>query len=177
MNFRGFDEAVWRKLFYVLTDFGKVCVFYMLHYEKTKQDCEKKRRAEIPHFARIASPNGKETEIMIRTTCQSEFLLSGDVLTVRLKGEIDHHAAAAVRETIDAQICRCRPKTTVLDLSGIDFMDSSGLGLIMGRITLMREIGGEAVLYKPTDKVLRIVRLSGLERMIKIIDEDRREGN
>lgn len=106
---------------------------------------------------------------MIRTTCKTDLVLSGDTLTVFLTGEIDHHSAAAVREAIDREICRLRPKKTVLDLSGIDFMDSSGLGLIMGRIALMRELSGEAVLKNPTDKVLRIVRLSGLERMIKII--------
>lgn len=109
---------------------------------------------------------------MIRTTCKTDLLVSGDTLTVLLTGEIDHHAAAAVRETIDREICRVRPKTTVLDLSGIDFMDSSGLGLIMGRIALMRELSGEAVLKNPTEKVLRIVRLSGLERMIQIVFED-----
>ena len=109
---------------------------------------------------------------MIRTTCTTDLLWSGDTLTVHLTGEIDHHAAAAVRETIDREICRVRPKTTVLDLSGIEFMDSSGLGLIMGRIALMRELSGEAVLRNPTEKVLRIVRLSGLERMIRIVYEE-----
>ena len=109
---------------------------------------------------------------MIRTTCRIEFLLDGKTLTACLNGEIDHHAAAQVRERIDAEIYRCRPQITVLDLSGIDFMDSSGLGLIMGRIALMQRLGGEAVLKNPTEKVLRIVRLSGLERLIKITMED-----
>ncbi|MBO5269735.1 MAG: anti-sigma factor antagonist [Clostridia bacterium] len=109
---------------------------------------------------------------MIRTTCKVNFFVSEDTLTVSLTGEIDHHAAARVREEIDAQIYRTRPKRTLLDLSGIEFMDSSGLGLIMGRIALMRKLGGETVLYHPTEKVLRIVRLSGLERMMKIETEE-----
>ncbi len=112
---------------------------------------------------------------MIRTTCTTDLVLSGDTLTVLLKGEIDHHAAAAVRESIDREICRTRPKRTVLDLSGIDFMDSSGLGLIMGRIALMRDLSGETVLKNPTEKVLRIVRLAGLERMITILYGDGEE--
>lgn len=116
---------------------------------------------------------------MIRTTCRIAFDSDGDTLTVRLSGEIDHHAAAEVRERIDARIHALRPQVTVLDLSGIDFMDSAGLGLIMGRIALMRRLGGETMLKDPTDKVLRIVRLSGLERMMKIIregEEDATEG-
>lgn len=109
---------------------------------------------------------------MIRTTCKLQFSVEGEDLTVRLSGEIDHHAAARVREEIDAQIYRQRPKRTVLELSGIDFMDSAGLGLIMGRISLMRTLGGETVLRRPTEKVLRIVRLAGLERMMKIEREE-----
>ena len=109
---------------------------------------------------------------MIRTTCKLSFSLEGEALTARLSGEIDHHAAAWVREEIDAQIYRTRPKRTVLELSGIDFMDSAGLGLIMGRISLMRTLGGETVLRNPTEKVLRIVRLAGLERMMRIERED-----
>ena len=109
---------------------------------------------------------------MIRTTCRVEFQWNGTVLTVRLIGEIDHHAAARVREEIDREICRQRPMCTVLELSGIDFMDSAGLGLIMGRISLMRTLGGETVLRNPTEKVLRIVRLSGLDRFMKIEGEE-----
>ena len=77
-----------------------------------------------------------------------------------------------MREEMDMQIYRVRPKKTILDLSGIDFMDSSGLGLLMGRITLMQKLGGELVLYRPTEKVLRIVRLAGLSRMMKIETEE-----
>ena len=136
------------------TDFYKLFAPHVLGYKKTRRNEQK----------------GIGT--MIRTTCRLEFLSEGDTLTARLTGEIDHHAAAQVREEIDTQIYRYRPKTTVLDLSGIDFMDSSGLGLIMGRIALMRTLGGETVLKNPTDKVLRIVRLSGLERIMKIVRED-----
>ena len=109
---------------------------------------------------------------MIRTTCHAEFVRRDEDLYIRLTGEIDHHAAARMREEMDMQIYRVRPKKTILDLSGIDFMDSSGLGLLMGRITLMQKLGGELVLYRPTEKVLRIVRLAGLSRMMKIETEE-----
>lgn len=114
---------------------------------------------------------------MIRSTCESTFLWDGESLTVLLAGEIDHHAAASVREEIDGYIYRLRPKVTVLDLSRIDFMDSSGLGLIMGRLSLMREIGGGAAVKNPSEKVLRIVRLAGLDRMIEIIKEEKGYGS
>ena len=109
---------------------------------------------------------------MIRSACNADMIVEEDALTVRLSGEIDHHGAVRIREEIDAQIYRYRPKRTVLDLSEIEFMDSSGLGLIMGRIALRRELGGSTVLKNPNDRVLRIVRLSGLERMMKIVREE-----
>ena len=109
---------------------------------------------------------------MIRTTCKAVFEDSGDTLTIVLKGEIDHHGAAGVREEIDACLYRTRPKVAVLDLSGIDFMDSSGLGLIMGRYALQKELGGKLVVLNPTGSVMRMIRLAGLERLIRIVKED-----
>ena len=131
-------------------------------YNKVKP---KETKAELPSKKR-------GSEIMIRSTCNADMVLEKDALTVCLSGEIDHHSAVRIREEIDTQIYRYRPKKTVLDLSRIEFMDSSGLGLIMGRIALMRELGGSTVLKNPTEKVLRIVRLSGLERMMKIVREE-----
>ena len=104
------------------------------------------------------------------TECETiKSITSGKTLTVFLEGDVDHHNARQIRSRIDTKVYIQRPDELVLDLSRVNFMDSSGLGLIMGRIALMRELSGEAVLKNPTDKVLRIVRLSGLERMIKII--------
>ena len=90
------------------------------------------------------------------------------VLLVKLAGEIDHHSAVTVRSELDGKICQIRPNKTVLDLSDIDFMDSSGLGLIMGRYALMHKLGGELTLKNPNERVIRIFELAGLGRIIKI---------
>ena len=92
----------------------------------------------------------------------------GSSLTVALHGEIDHHGAAKIRMGIDKMIDEKKPTTLVLDLEKIDFMDSSGLGLIMGRYKKMSEIGGELILRNPNAAVLKICRLAGLGRFIKI---------
>ena len=80
------------------------------------------------------------------------------VLTVYLTGEIDHHNAGRMRMAIDEEICRRRPKRVILDLGSIDFMDSSGLGLVMGN--------GDLILRNPSQRVKKIFDLSGLDRMI-----------
>lgn len=91
-----------------------------------------------------------------------------EVLEVKLMGEIDHHSAVSVRSDIDGLIFEERPKKVVLDLSEISFMDSSGLGLIMGRYSLIKDLGGTLSLRAPTQAVMKILTLAGMERMIKI---------
>ena len=89
-------------------------------------------------------------------------------VTVTLCGEIDHHSAVAVRHEIDDMLLRLRPKTLIIDLSTVDFMDSSGLGLIMGRYTLMERLGGTTLLKEPSERVKKILTLAGIERIVKI---------
>lgn len=96
----------------------------------------------------------------------SEF--DGHELKVKLRGEIDHHSAAAVRVSMDDMIRSRTPRRLVLDMSGVDFMDSSGLGLIMGRYTLMQSLGGEICVLDPSPATERIMSLAGMERIISI---------
>ena len=92
----------------------------------------------------------------------------GTTLNARLCGEIDHHSAAFIRRELDDGIARYRPSVLRLDASAVDFMDSSGLGLIMGRYATMQRLGGTLILYRPSEQVVRIVRMAGMERMITI---------
>ena len=89
-------------------------------------------------------------------------------LCVSLYGEIDHHSALFLREDLDELILRERPQRLVLDLSRIEFMDSSGLGLLMGRYRLLRELGGEMAVDPVNERVEKILRLAGMERFFEI---------
>ena len=88
---------------------------------------------------------------------------------VHIGGEIDHHSAVSVRTGIDEQISTQRPMRLLLELSAVDFMDSSGLGLIMGRYALMKRYGGTLAVLDPSPAVLKMVKLAGMERMISIL--------
>lgn len=105
---------------------------------------------------------------MIKHSGSFEVSAEGKAVVVSLSGEIDHHNATALRTGIDKLICEKRPKKLVLDLANIAFMDSSGLGLIMGRYSLVRELGGELSVRNPSTGVLKICKLAGMERMIRI---------
>lgn len=92
----------------------------------------------------------------------------GCFLKIKLRGEIDHHSAAAIRSAIDSTLFAKRPRGLILDMSAVDFMDSSGLGLIMGRYAVMKELGGEVSVLDPNPRIEKIMSLAGMERMIKI---------
>lgn len=90
------------------------------------------------------------------------------LLCVYLHGEIDHHSAADLRHELDGLILQMRPLRLVLELSRIEFMDSAGLGLLMGRHRLMQSIGGVMAISNANERVLKILRLSGMERFFEI---------
>ena len=96
----------------------------------------------------------------------SEF--TGTVLKIKLRGEIDHHSAVAVRSAIDDMIRSRRPCELVIDMSAVDFMDSSGLGLIMGRYALIKRYGGKMAVLDPSPAVQKMMNLAGMERMVPI---------
>lgn len=93
---------------------------------------------------------------------------SAAALIVRVRGEIDHHTAADVRAAIDRELYARRPKKLTLDLSSVSFMDSSGLGLIMGRLAVMRELGGEMAVSDPSAETMTILTLAGMERLVSV---------
>lgn len=90
-------------------------------------------------------------------------------MVVHVSGEIDHHSAVAVRTGIDAEITAQRPSRVMLELSAVDFMDSSGLGLIMGRFALIKQYGGTLAVLDPSPAVVKIMKLAGMERMVSIL--------
>ena len=88
-----------------------------------------------------------------------------NVLTVHLKGEIDHNSATNLRTTIDGQVNALRPETLQLDFSKVSFMDSSGIGLIMGRYRTMGLLGGTLSVINVPQNIGRIISLSGISSL------------
>ena len=94
--------------------------------------------------------------------------LNNGCLNAAISGEIDHHNARGIRAKIDEKLYLYRPKLVRLDVSNVSFMDSSGLGLILGRFTLARELGGELRVVNPSEGVSRILDLAGTSRLLTI---------
>ena len=96
---------------------------------------------------------------------QLELNREGAVLTAALIGELDHHAAADLRQRIDTAVLSCRPRRLNIDLTRLTFMDSSGIGLIMGRYRLMTSLGGVTRVTGATTQMERMIRLAGLDKL------------
>lgn len=90
-------------------------------------------------------------------------------LLVRLDGEIDHHSTGEIRDALDKMIAETRPKSFVLELSDIDFMDSSGLGLVLGRYRRLEEIGAKMLIKNPSARIERMLAMVGADKLIRII--------
>ena len=95
-------------------------------------------------------------------------LYESGVLTIRLHGEIDHHSAKGIREQIDRELFYYRAATVILDMAEVSFMDSAGLGLILGRYTKAAELGGMLRLLDPSPDVVRLLELAGCTALIPI---------
>lgn len=93
-------------------------------------------------------------------------------LELNLSGDIDHHTAAQLRAQLDALILQKRPHVLRLNLSAISFMDSSGLGLVMGRYALMTRVGGTLIIVRPSAPAKRMLQLAAMERFLQIEDDE-----
>ncbi len=84
------------------------------------------------------------------------------ILTALLFGEIDHHTARDIRLTVDSEIEKHHPSKLILDFRRVKFMDSSGIGLIMGRYRMMQLVGGKVALVNVPPHLERLIALSGV---------------
>ena len=87
----------------------------------------------------------------------------GENLVALLSGEIDHHWAAILREEIDERVRSRSPAKLILDFSGVTFMDSSGIGLILGRHRLVSTLGGVVIVQKAPREIKRMLSIAGIE--------------
>lgn len=89
-------------------------------------------------------------------------------LTAHIMGDIDHHSASEIREEINFEAERLRPELMILDFSEVTFMDSSGIGLVMGRYKAAKAYGGKITVSGASSQIKKVMKLAGLERLASI---------
>ena len=97
-----------------------------------------------------------------------EIQATDETVTVFLSGEIDHHTAAPMREEIDSYITASNVTLLVMDFGGVTFMDSSGIGLVMGRYRQMQYNNGTMQIINTPPPIYKVMRIAGLHRLATI---------
>ena len=94
--------------------------------------------------------------------------VNGEVVTAYLEGEIDHHSAGVMRNEIDAVVEKNTPSMLILDFRDVSFMDSSGIGLVMGRYKLLKPYGAELHVTNTSPQIGKVMKLAGIDRLAKL---------
>ena len=123
----------------VLTKILKACLYYYI-------------RTGLFVFGGEKMP----VEIDIKESCVYAFL----------SGEIDHHNAAGLRSKIDEAVENSYPEVLVLDFGAVSFMDSSGIGLVMGRYKLMNDLSGRIIIENAPNAIKKVLKMAGIEKLL-----------
>ena len=90
------------------------------------------------------------------------------LLYVEITEEIDHHLAEKIRRKVDNEITRYMPRKTIFDFSRVTFMDSAGIGMIIGRYKLVSMFGGKMTMINVKPNVKKVFEMSGVLKLIPI---------
>ena len=90
------------------------------------------------------------------------------MVIAHIQGEIDHHNVSEMRREIDLAAERYRPEKLVLDFGEVTFMDSSGIGLVMGRYKTIKGYGGKISIANTSSQIKKVMKLAGLDHLADI---------
>jgi len=98
------------------------------------------------------------------------------LLLLEITEEIDHHAVEMIRRKADYEITRYMPRKVVFDFRHVTFMDSAGIGMVLGRYKMAKMLDGDLEIINTNKSVKKIFDMSGVSRIINIIEEGKNEG-
>lgn len=90
------------------------------------------------------------------------------MVVMRMSGEIDHHTSKGMRDALETELKRSGAVNIALDLGNVTFMDSSGIGVIIGRYKTVSALGGKIIIYNASDQIQRLLRMSGMQKIAVI---------
>ena len=93
-------------------------------------------------------------------------------LLLTITEELDHHTVEQIRRKADYEIEKYIPRKVIFDFEQVSFMDSAGIGLILGRYKNISLLGGKLELTHVSDQVEKILRMSGVTRLIEVNKEE-----
>ena len=97
-------------------------------------------------------------------------------LTIKITEEIDEHTTEKLRRKIDNEITRFLPRKVIFDFSDVSFMDSAGIGMLIGRYKVIKMLGGTLEIKNCNKQVYKVFELSGILKIIPIIEDEENAG-
>ena len=101
-----------------------------------------------------------------------DYRIEENCLTIFLPGEVDHCSAEKIRKEADELIRKKHIRFCIFDFTDTKFMDSSGIGVIMGRYKTLRLLGGEVWAVHANDRIKKILNMSGAAKIIRVYEEE-----
>lgn len=101
----------------------------------------------------------------------SEFDENDNCLYIQITEEIDHHTTEKIRRKMDNEITRFMPRKVVFDFSEVSFMDSAGIGLLIGRYKLIKMLGGITEITNTTKTIEKVLEMSGITKIIPLTQD------
>lgn len=94
------------------------------------------------------------------------FEIKDSILIAKLSGEIDHHRTEKIRQDIDETMATYKANNLIFDFSEVTFMDSSGVGMVLGRYKKINQLPGKVVICGEDEYVRRILFMSGVFTLV-----------
>lgn len=101
------------------------------------------------------------------------FDFTNNKLIIRIDGDIDHHTCEEIRNKVDQEINRRNPRSIIFDMKNVNFMDSSGIGVLIGRYKLIMANGGIAAMIDLKPQIKRVYDICGLKKIIPIYENEK----
>ena len=100
---------------------------------------------------------------------ETEFLKEDKLLLIKITEEIDHHSTEKIRRLADNEITRYMPRKVIFDFNKVSFMDSSGIGMIIGRYKTVNMLGGIVEMTNVKPSIQKIFEMSGVLKIIPVV--------
>lgn len=100
--------------------------------------------------------------------------IKGNILIVYLKGELDHHMSKNIKDEIDYVVIKNNINKIIFDFRNVTFMDSSGIGMIIGRYNVIKNSDGRVGIVNINSKLKRIFDMSGIFSIIDIFEDEKK---
>lgn len=103
---------------------------------------------------------------------QVQLLRRKEKLIVRLKGELDHHSAQIFRGAVEKELIGDKVQDLILNMKNVTFMDSSGIGAILGRYKQVKAKNGKMVICNAGSHIQKILQMGGILKIIPLVEDE-----